>query len=215
MTAVDIFSITSAIFAILMAGSGDLKLNLYLYSLQTVAIACGSVAHSLATGASHLYLVAIAILTVKAFFVPSFLSWIARKIEAHSDPGVLLPIPMGMHLAIVLLGLSNLLARTLPQPQGLIVATGGATAAISLIFTGTLFMLTRRVALSQIIGFLTIENGIYIFAVTQTSGMPLIVEMGVLLDVLVGVMISGLFIFRIKKSFEHIDVTQLDRLKEG
>ena len=68
--------------------------------------------------------------------------------------------------------------------------------------------------MSQIIGFLTMENGIFIFALTQTAGMPMLVEMGILLDVLVGVMITGLLLFGIKKSFEHIDVTQMTELKD-
>jgi hydrogenase-4 component E len=87
-------------------------------------------------------------------------------------------------------------------------------AAMSLLFTGVLLMLTRKLAISQIIGFLVMENGIYLFALTQTHGMPMIVEMGILLDVLVGVMITGLLLFNIKKSFEHIDVTQLTDLRD-
>ncbi|HEY9785710.1 MAG TPA: hypothetical protein V6D17_09935, partial [Candidatus Obscuribacterales bacterium] len=89
-----------------------------------------------------------------------------------------------------------------------------ATASISLLFTGLILMLTRRIALSQIVGFLVLENGIYLFALTQTRGMPMVVEMGILLDVLVGVMIAGLLVFRIQKSFEHIDVTQLTELRD-
>lgn len=75
-------------------------------------------------------------------------------------------------------------------------------------------MLTRKLAISQIVGFLVMENGIYLFALTQTHGMPMIVEMGILLDVLVGVMITGMLLFNIKKSFEHIDVTQLTDLRD-
>jgi hydrogenase-4 component E len=59
-----------------------------------------------------------------------------------------------------------------------------------------------------------LENGIFLYALTQTHGMPLMVEMGVLLDVLVGVMLAGLVIFRLNRSFEHIDVTQLRGLRE-
>ena len=65
-----------------------------------------------------------------------------------------------------------------------------------------------------LIGFLVLENGIFLYALTQTHGMPLMVEMGVLLDVLVGVMVAGLVIFRLNRSFEHIDVTQLRGLRE-
>jgi hydrogenase-4 component E len=82
------------------------------------------------------------------------------------------------------------------------------------LFTGIVLMLTRKVAVSQIIGFLVIENGIYTFALMQTHDMPMIVEMGILLDVLVGVMIAGLLVFSIQKSFEHVDVARLTELKD-
>jgi hydrogenase-4 component E len=121
---------------------------------------------------------------------------------------------MSMHLGIVLLGVSYLLAKDMPGAYVTADATYGATAALSLIFSGILLMVTRRMALSQIIGFLVIENGIFLFTLSKTAGMPMAVEMGILLDVLVGVMITGLLLFRIKKSFEHIDVTKLTELRD-
>ena len=86
--------------------------------------------------------------------------------------------------------------------------------AVSLLLIGMLLMLTRRLAISQVIGFLVLENGIFLYALTQTHGIPLMVEMGIVLDVLVGVMIAGVVIFLLNRSFEHIDVTQLRGLKE-
>ena len=76
-----------------------------------------------------------------------------------------------------------------------------------------LLMMTRRLALSQIIGFLVLENGIFLYGLTQTHGMPLMIEMGVVFDVLVGVLVAGVVIFRLNRSFEHIDVTQLRGLR--
>lgn len=212
MTTVDFFAVGAAVFAILMAGSGHIKLNLKLYTLQTVCVAAAAICHEFECRHGDPYTVALALLSVKACAVPWFLSWIAGKIGARSDSGTGLPISAGMHVAIVLLGLSVVLSRSVPHATSNTV--GSISAAMSLLFTAMLFMLTRRMAFSQVIGFLTMENGIFLFAVTQTKGMPLIVEMGILLDVLVAVMISGLFIFRISKSFEHIDVTRLDGLKE-
>ena len=144
----------------------------------------------------------------------TFLRWVIKEIDARNDTGALLPIPISMHLAIILLAASHFLAQSLPHPGDGAATTSGAAAAISLLLSGILFMLTRRVALSQIIGFLTMENGIYLFALTQTRGMPMIVEMGIMLDVLAAVMIAGLIAFRIQKSFEHIDVTRLTELTE-
>ena len=213
-TAADIVAIGAALAAILMAGSRHLRLNLWLYSLQTILISAETAFVARHTGESHLYLVALAIAGLKAIGVPWFLSWIMQRIKVESDSGTMLPAPMAMHLSVLLLGVSYPLTTGLPVPPGHGETGAGATAALSLIFTGILLMLTRRVALSQIIGFLSMENGIYLFALTQTRGMPMIVEMGILLDVLVGVMIAGLLLFRIQKSFEHIDVTQLTGLKD-
>ena len=74
-------------------------------------------------------------------------------------------------------------------------------------------MITRRLALSQLVGLLVLENGILLFGLTQTHGMPLMVEMGAVFEILVGVLIGGLVIFRLNRSFEHIDVTDLTRLR--
>ncbi|HEY9870693.1 MAG TPA: hypothetical protein V6D08_16115 [Candidatus Obscuribacterales bacterium] len=213
-TAAEMMIIGAALAAILMLGSRHLRANLLLFSVQTLFIAAATVFSGVERAEPHLYLVALAFICVKALGVPLFFMWIIRKIQVQSDTGTLLPAPMAMHLSIVLFGLSHLLTRGLPGIMSPEAGSPGAAGALSLLFSGLLLMLTRRVAMSQIVGFLTMENGIFLVALTQTSGMPLMVEMGILLDVLVGVMIAGLLLFRIKSSFEHIDVTQLTGLKD-
>ena len=118
-----------------------------------------------------------------------------------------------MRLSILLFILSFFVANHLPTPGagGMVLAT--STASISLLFSGLVMMLTRRLALSQIIGFITVENGVYLFAFTQTEGLPVLIEMAVFIDILGAVMIAGVLIFSIKRSFEHIDVTRLTNLK--
>jgi hydrogenase-4 component E len=210
----DIIAIASALTAILMAGSTHLRMNLWLYSVQTLLIAGLTF---LLAGHRHepnLYLTALSIATLKAFSVPLFLLWIMRRINVSSDPGITVAAPLAMHFSVLLMGLSYFLTRGLPERLIEGQTSFTATASVSLLVTGLILMLTRRIALSQIIGFLVIENGIYLFAQTQIHGMPLVVEMGVLLDVLAGVMISGLLVFRIQRSFEHVDVTQLTDLKD-
>jgi hydrogenase-4 component E len=122
--------------------------------------------------------------------------------------------PLAMHASMLFFALSFVLTKEIPSHAGSSNGWLGAAGGISLDFTGLILMLTRRLAVSQIVGFLVIENGIYVFALTQTKGMPMMVEMGILLDVLVGVMVSGLLLFKIQKSFEHIDVGQLTELKD-
>ncbi len=204
-----------ALVAILMVGSTHLRLNIWLFSAQallvTMATALSAVQHS----DSHLYIIAALLFVLKVLAVPKFFMYIIEKVEVQRDTGTVVRAPVAMLLSIAFLWLSYILARQLPVPSGDTIGWPGATAAISLLCTGLLLMLTRRIALSQIIGFLVMENGIYIFGLTQTNGMPMFIEMGILLDVLAGVMLAGLIAFRIKKNFEHIDVTMLTELKEN
>jgi hydrogenase-4 membrane subunit HyfE len=194
-----------------MAGSRHLKRNILFYTLQTILLAFATAIRGSLQSEEQLYLIAIAIALLKAISIPLFLRWIVRKLCIYSDPGIMIAPPLVMHLSLILFACSYFEIASIGHSKGSSMA---ASASASLLLTGLLLMLTRRTALSQIIGFLVIENGIYLFAMTQTTGMPLIVEMGILLDVLAGVMIAGLVAFRIQKSFEHIDVTQLAELKD-
>lgn len=209
----EILAVGAAVIAVMMLGMRHLRGSLWFYALCTLMIVAETVWVATFQGEPTMYWVAAGICLAKVIGVPLFLHWIMKRIDVRSDPGTMSP-SLSMHAGILMMGVSYLLASQLP---GLTNDTDGrlaATGAMSLIFTGVLLMLTRKIAISQIIGFLVLENGIYLFALTQTRGMPMIVEMGILLDVLVAVMITGLLLFRIKKSFEHIDVTQLTELRE-
>lgn len=209
----EILALGAAVVAVMMLGMRHLRPNLVSYAACTFMIVLETILVSSLQKEVHLFFVAIGILVVKVTGVPLFLNWIMKRIDVRSDSGIVAP-PISMHIGIVMLGVSYLLASQLPGMSHDIDGRLAATGAMSLIFTGVLLMLTRKIALSQIIGFLVLENGIYLFALTQAQGMPMIVEMGILLDVLAAVMISGLLLFRIKKSFEHIDVTQLTELRD-
>jgi hydrogenase-4 component E len=213
-TTFEMLAIGAAVIAVLMVGSVQLKANLSLYSIETLLISAATASIAQSRAEEGLYWIAAAIALVKGLFIPLFLNWTINKVKIQNDTSTLIVAPLAMHISIMMLGLSYLCVCGLPVPVGEIRGWPGATAAASLLFTGLILMLTRRVAISQIIGFLVLENGIYLFALTQSRGMPMIVEMGVLLDVLVGVMIGGLLVFRIQRSFEHIDVAQLTDLKD-
>ncbi|MBP8177270.1 MAG: formate hydrogenlyase, partial [Xanthomonadales bacterium] len=86
--------------------------------------------------------------------------------------------------------------------------------AIAVVMLSFLMMITRRKAISQVIGFLAMENGLFFAATSATYGMPMVVELGVALDVLVGVVILGIFFFQIREQFDSLDLYHLERLKE-
>lgn len=213
-TQIEGLALAAAIMAVLMVGSGQLRSNIIFYSLATVLVSLATYDCAFIRHENQQFLIALAILFIKAIGLSCFLMWLTKKIDIARDPGTLLPIPFAMHVSVVLLAFAHLIASQFPHLEKISYMAEGGAAGISLIFTGMLFMLTRKLAISQVIGFLTMENGIFLFALTQTSGMPLMIEMGIFLDVLVAVMIAGLIIFKIKHSFEHIDVTLLTALKD-
>jgi hydrogenase-4 component E len=210
----DMLLIATAISAIMMLGTTSIRTNLLLYACHTLLIAVITGFMGYMRAEPQLYMVAFIVAVVKAWGVPTFLNWITRRVGVLNDPGAFIPAPLAMHLGIALLGASYMLGLQLPMTLHEPGNRLGGTLALSLISTGMLLMLTRNIAVNQVIGFLVIENGIYAFSLTQTRGMPMAIEMGVLLDVLVGVMIAGLVLFRIKKNFEHIDVSKLTELRD-
>ena len=216
VTNIEVCVLAAAIIAILMPGSLHIRVNLWLYGAATIFVASATALTGFTNSESTLIGIALLIAILKSACIPLFLSWTMAQLKITRDKGCFVPPPLAMHGSILLMAMSFFLTQGLPLPE---IGSGsggwcGAAAGISLVFTGLVLMLTRRLAISQILGFLVIENGIFVFALTQTRGMPLFVEMGVMLDVLVGVMMCGLLIFKIQKSFEHIDVAQLTDLRD-
>ncbi|MCA9816345.1 MAG: hypothetical protein KC652_14600 [Cyanobacteria bacterium HKST-UBA01] len=216
LTLSEFFAVGAVIFAIFMSGTIQLRTNLLLYAIQTLLVGVVTAAFYLASNESQYLWLALVIILLKAAGISLFLAWVLRRINVFRDGATYLPIPIAMHVCILMLGIAHFLADRLPAPpdQSLHLQAGSAESGIALVLIGTLFMLTRKTAVSQIVGFLTMENGIYLFTLAQAHGMPMAVELGILLDVLVGVMVAGVITFRIQKSFEHIDVTQLRDLRD-
>jgi hydrogenase-4 component E len=100
-----------------------------------------------------------------------------------------------------------------PYAKTLRVDEDMLAAAIALLLTGAFLMVSRKKALMQVIGLLVLENGIFLAALTTTFGMPLVIEIGIFFDLLMGVFLMGLFVFRIRDTFDHLDVSKLRRLR--
>jgi hydrogenase-4 component E len=153
------------------------------------------------------FVLAGTVVVFKALVVPWFLDHTASRVGVRRDLGATLNPTLSLLAAIGALAGGYFLADRIAPLQS--SAPGAAGMALCLLLVGMLLMLTRRLALSQVIGFLVLDNGIFLYSLTQTHGIPLMVELGIVLDLLVGVMIAGVVIFRLNRSFEHIDVTQL------
>ncbi len=211
LSRIDLLASFAAVAGVWMCGMLSLRSMLWGLAVQTTLLGLIVLLHGAAVHAPHYVLFAGVVIAVKAISIPVFLAWIARRIEVLRDKGA------GLHPSLALFAGCGALSAgyfLTPWVRGCVSTDPGAAGmALALLLIGMLLMLTRRLAISQVIGFLVVENGIFLYALTQTSGMPLMVEMGVVFDVLVGVMVAGLVIFRLNRSFEHVDVTKLTGLK--
>ncbi len=165
------------------------------------------------TGQTHLYGSAGLTLLLKVLVLPWILHRLIRRLNVKWDVETLINIPTTMLAGIVLVILAFNLAAPISQLAGTVTRAtlGIALASVLLSF---LMMITRSKAVPQVVGFLSMENGLFFAATAAVYGMPMVVELGIALDVLVAVLILGVFMFQIRSRFDSVDTRHLERLKE-
>jgi hydrogenase-4 component E len=166
-----------------------------------------------ATGQTHLYVSAGITLGLKVLLIPWILHRLIERLDVKWDVETLINIPTIMLVGLVLVILAFNLAQPVSELAGTITkgTLGIALAAVLLAF---LMMITRSKAVPQVIGFLSMENGLFFAATAATYGMPMVVELGIVLDVLVGMIIFGVFFFQIRERFDSLDIHHLEKLRE-
>jgi hydrogenase-4 component E len=163
--------------------------------------------------APHLYLTAAIAVLFKAVIIPLSLQRIMVRLRIHRDIEVVGGVGVTMLLGICLVALSLVVmlpATAAADP----LAREDLAFALSVVLLGLLMMVTRRNAISQVIGFMSLENGL-ILAATGAKGMPLVVEISVAFSVLIAFIVIGIFLFRIRERFDTVDIRELDRVRGG
>jgi hydrogenase-4 component E len=184
-----------------------------LFAVQGFVLGVSTLVVAHSTSQPHLYYSAALTLALKVVLLPWILHRLIRALNVRWDVETLINTPATMLIGIVLVIFAFNLAAPISQIAGTVTKStlGIATASILLSF---LMMITRRKAVSQVIGFLAMENGLFFAATSATYGMPMVVELGIALDVLVGTLIFGVFFFHIRETFESLDIHHLEKLKE-
>ena len=184
-----------------------------LFAAQGVVLVVSTLVVAYSTHQSHLYYSALLTLALKVLLLPWIMHRLIRALNVRWDVEPLINIPATMLIGIVLVIFAFNLATPISQIAGTVTKStiGIATACILLAF---LMMITRRKAVSQVIGFLAMENGLFLAATSATYGMPMVVELGIALDVLVATLLFGVFFFHIRETFESLDIHHLEKLKE-
>lgn len=186
---------------------------IHLYALQGLALTASTVTVAWATGQHHLYWSAGINFTLKVLVLPWILHRLIRRLSVKWDVETLINIPTMMLVGIVLVVFAFNLALPISEFSRSI-ARGTLGIALACVLMSFLMMITRSKAVPQVIGFLSMENGLFFAATSATYGMPMVVELGIALDVLVGMVILGVFLFQIREQFDSLDIHHLEKLKE-
>ncbi len=184
-----------------------------LLAFQGALLAAATLLLAARTHETHLYVSAALTLALKVIVLPRLLHRLIRRLGVYWDTEPLLNIPGTMLVGLVVV----VFAFGVAQPVAALASTATRSAigiAVAVILLAFLTMITRRKAMSQVVGFLSMENGLFFGAMSATYGMPMIVELGIALDVLVAMLVLGVFFFQIREQFDSLDLQHFESLKE-
>ena len=187
-------------------------INVFAWQGALLAATTGLVAFS--TGQKHLYVSAALGLLLKALLIP----WMLRRLVLHL--GVRHEVEVLGNQALVLLGGAGLVVFsyyvTLPIVQlSTLMTRNSIGVSLAMVLLSMLLMIARRQAVSQVVGFMALENGLFFAAVVSTYGMPMVVELGIAFDVLVAAVLFGVFFLHLRDTIDSLDVDRLSRLSEN
>jgi len=181
---------------------------LNVFALHAVVLSLSVAWQAWIQDAPHLYITAAIALIFKAIVIPGALHRIIQRLGIHREVETVVGIGPTMLAGMGLVSLSIVLMLRLPDVANAF-AREDLAFSLSVLLLGLLMMITRRNAVSQVVGFMSLENGL-ILAATGAKGMPLVVEISVAFSVLIAFIVIGVFLFRIRERFDSVDVAALD-----
>jgi hydrogenase-4 component E len=196
---------------ILILAAAQIYRAIYAVAAQSLLIAIAGGVLATATGNRDLWVIAGVTLTVKTIVLPWVLHWVVRRMNVRREVDPVIPVAATLALAVLVVVMSFHLSATLGTVHQAI--TGNALpVGIALTLLGVLVMATGKTALNQMVGLFASENGIFFTAMAVTQGMPLIIEIGVILDVILAVLVMAIMVLRVRSTVDA-DIADLDRLR--
>jgi hydrogenase-4 component E len=208
---IDVLGALLLFSTLLILASGQLFRAIYAVAVQSVFLAIAGAVLGAATGNPDLWVIAGITIIVKAVLLPWLLIWVVRRIQISREIEPVIPINATLALAAGIVVLAFRLSASLgPVRQAI---TGNALpVGIAVILLGVLVMASRRKALVQMVGLFATENGIFFTAMAVSQGMPLIIEIGIILDVVLGALVMGILVLRVRSSVDT-DIADLENLR--
>ena len=202
---------TLVLVSLMLLYQDRLSALLNVFAFQAVVLALSVSWQAWVQGAPHLYLTAAIALIVKAIIIPVALHRMIRRLGIHREVETALNTGTTMLAGLALVALSIVVVLRVTTDAGML-AREDLAFALSVVLLGLLMMVTRRNAVSQVVGFMSLENGL-ILAATGAKGMTFVVEISVAFSVLVAFIVIGIFLFRIRERFDSVDMQALDRFR--
>ena len=178
---------------------------LHWFAAQGILLAITAAVVAYSGGHDELYISAVMTLLLKGFLLPWLLWRVIRQLHVHREIEPIMNMALTMLLALAI----TLFAFHIIHPIEMmseLVTRNTMSIATACVLLGMLMMMTRRKAITQVIGFLAVENALFFAAIGATNGMPLVVEIGIAFDVLIAALIFGLFFFEIRNTFDSLEV---------
>ena len=210
---INLFAALLLLLAFAMLAQRRILSLIHLYTLQGLVLASAAAVMGHATHQTHLYVSAGLTLVLKVFVIPWILHRVIDRLNVRWDVETLIKIPTTLLAGIVLVIFAFNVAAPIAELSASI-ARGTLGIALACVLLSLMMMITRSKAVPQVIGFLALENGLFFAATAATYGMPMVVELGIALDVLIGILILGVFLFQIREQFDSLDIRHLEKLKD-
>ena len=198
---------------IIMVLCNRLAALVYVYAFQSLLLAAIAFFASSGLHAHHLIWMVYLIIIVKVLGIPYMLLRLIDTLTIKREVEPYVKWPISLLAASGLVILAYYIQRDILELHEGVVFNHCLSTSLAVILIGLFLMITRKKAITQMVGLLTMENGVFLGAIVLTSGMPMVIELGMSFDVLVGLLIMGVFTFRIKETFASIDTSKLNSLR--
>ena len=210
---VDLCSVLLLLCCFAIVAQRRLSACVDLFALQSAFLAATAALVAFLTGHTHIYVAAALTIVIKVIVLPRILRKVIERLNVSRELGMHINILAGLLLCGALVILASFITQPI-IPLGYLLTRDSLAIALAIILIGFFTMIARQKAITQMVGFLVMENGVFLGATAAAYGMPLIVELGIFFDVLVAGLIVGIYTHRLQDTFDSVDTSTLTVLKE-
>ena len=201
------------VLAILQITSDRLYFSVRIYAFQSIFVALSILSIGIYSSSIDLYVSSVLTLVIKSFVIPLALFKTIKEMKIQREIKAYINITNSLLIISALIITSFIMTRYIDL-GGEVISKQIFPISLSIMFIGAFIMVSRKKPITQLIGFLTLENGVMLVATSVTYGMPLVVEIGIFFDVIVGATMASLIIHHINETVDDIDETSVEKFEE-